>query len=218
MKAATRHKVKFVPGITAALLVLALAVGCGSDSGTGSADPEQIVAEAWNLFSSGDFSAAESRFSDAIAVATKDAVEAEAFEGRAWSRARLGNMNGALDDFIEVLTVYALPTQDRYAGISLVYLALRDYENAAEKSNWALVVYNVPYTFSHDNSVTDTTLKLVRAMSRFHLGFYASANDDVDDLASIYGGPTVNPNSPDFVADLMEALQYYREQYGQGLN
>lgn len=213
MRAATINRVGFVPGLIAALCVLVLIGACGSDSSTGSGDAEQLIAEGWNRFEAGNFSGAEGSFTDALAATTKDETRASAFEGRAWSRARLGKLDDSLADFNEIRAL-GLDTQIRFAGISLVYLALKDYPEAAEKSGWALTLYgSTPVHFDHDPNITNTTMMMVRMISNFHLGDYILANDDVADL----GGPTLNPTSPNFVANLLEAIQDLREQYGQGL-
>jgi tetratricopeptide (TPR) repeat protein len=210
MKAAKINKVKFAPGLMAVLMFMALAVGCSSDDGGGGGSPSVLVSEGWSLFEQGKFSEAVSKFN---AAADQDSDLAEAYDGLGWSYARLGMLNESIDEFTFVLSVLVDPSQDTYAGASMAHLAAKNYEDASNMSNWALVVYGDTYTFSHDNSVTDTTLRLVRAISRFHLGLYESASDDVQEL----GGPTLSPTSPNFVADLMEAIQDIREEYGGGL-
>lgn len=210
MKASTILRVKFAPGLTAVLVLAALSLGCGSDGGGGGGTPAVLVAEGWSLFSQGQYNQAISKFN---AAADQDSDLAEAYDGLGWCYARLGMLDASLEKFTYVLSSLVDPSQDRYAGISLVYLAMKNYEDASNMSNWALVVYGEVYQFDHDSAVTDVTLRLVRAISRFHLGLYESAADDVEEL----GGPTLNPNASDFVSKLLKAIQDRRELYGQGL-
>jgi tetratricopeptide (TPR) repeat protein len=211
MKAAAIPRVKFVPGLMAVLMMSLLVLSCGSDGGGGGGGtPTMLVAEGWSLFSEGNYSQAVSKFN---AAADQDSDLAEAYDGLGWSYARLGMLQSSVDKFTFVLSVLVDPSQDTYAGASMAHLAAKNYEDASNMSNWALVVYGDTYEFDHDNDVTDTTLRLVRAISRFHLGLYESASDDVEEL----GGPTLSPGSANFVAKLLEAIQDLREQYGQGL-
>jgi len=215
MKAAAIRRVKFVPGLLAVLMMSLLVLSCGSDGGGGGGGtPTMLVAEGWSLFSEGKYSQAISKFN---AAADQDSDLAEAYDGLGWSYARLGMLQSSVDKFTFVLSVLVDPSQDTYAGASMAHLAAKNYEDASNMSNWALVVYpddpDDPYVFNHDNDVTSTTLRLVRAISRFHLGLYESASDDVEEL----GGPTLSPGSSNFVAKLLEAIQDLREQYGQGL-
>lgn len=170
----------------------------------------EFVQDGWSYFESGDFSEAVTAFSQAIDL---DSDRAEAYDGLGWSYMRLGMLESSIESFIFVLETLVDPSQDTYAGCSIVNLALGNYTDAANMANWALEVYGSQYEFQHDPDVTHVTLMLIRAIARFHLGLYASAYAD----ALALGGPTLDLDAPDFVARLLEAIQELRDQYGQGL-
>lgn len=210
MKAAATSKVKFLPAL-AILMIAVLSVGCGSDgAGNGGGPPATLADEGWRLFSEGKYSQAVSKFNQAI---DGDSDLATAYDGLGWTYARMGMLQSSVDNFTFVLSILVDPSQDTYAGASMAHLALKNYEDASNMSNWALEVYGNRYDFRYDHDVTDVTLRLVRATSRFYLGLYESSYADV----KLLGGPQLSPKASNFVAKLLEAIQELREKYGQGL-
>jgi len=209
MKGVLRFRAELVL-IAVALGGLALASGCGSEKTLG-ANPEALVQEGWQLFMGGKYSQAVSKFNEAV---NQDSNLADAYNGLGWSYARMGELGSALDNFTFVSSVLVSATRDTHAGAAITNLALKNYDDAAFRSSIAIEDYSGDYTFQYDPDVTTVTLRLVRAISYFHLGQYVSAYDDVKEL----GGPQdLSPSDPDWVAELLDALQDLRQQYGQGL-
>lgn len=208
MKGQAILKMMFVP-VVIAILATPFA-GCGSDSGNGGDNADQLAREGWNLFATGDFSGAVAKFEQAVAL--DDDLET-AYDGLGWAHARLGNLEISLDNFLIVDAYIVRPSVTTFSGMAVVYLALKDYKNAADAANDALDESGGNFQFAYDPSVTDDTMRLIRAISNFREGLYVSAAADVEAL----GGPVLIPSSPDFVADVLEAIQEIREQYGQGL-
>lgn len=211
MKAVVISRAKFLPAL-AVLMIAVLTIGCGSDGGgNGGGPPDTLAEEGWQLFSEGRYTEAISKFNQAT---DEDSDLATAYDGLGWTYARMDMLQSSVDNFTFVLSVLVDPSQDTYAGASMTHLAMKNYEDASNMSNWALEVYGNQYEFRYDKDVTDVTLRLVRATSRFNLGLYESAYADVVLLG---GPPDLNPKGPDFVAKLLLALQDLREEYGQGL-
>jgi tetratricopeptide (TPR) repeat protein len=198
----------FVP-VMMAILAISFA-GCGSEGENGGDNADKLTREGWNLFATGDFSGAVAKFEQAVAL---DEDLETAYDGLGWAHARLGNLETSLDNFLIVDAIIVRPSVTTFSGMAVVYLALKDYKNAADAANDALDESGGNFQFAYDPSVTDDTMRLIRAICNFHEGLYVSAAADVEAL----GGPVLNPSSPDFVADVLEAIQEIREEYGQGL-
>jgi tetratricopeptide (TPR) repeat protein len=214
MSARAILRMKFAPAAVA-MLAAVLVIGCGGDNGTGGGtNAKQLAIEGWNLFVTGEYSAAIDKFSQADALGGDVGTLQSVYNGLGWSYARLGDLDMARDDFIRVSDELAIHTNiDTNAGLSIVYLALKEYELATRFASDALSDSNGHYDFRYDPSVTEVTLRLARAIARFHQGLYEPAAADV----VLLGGPALNHNAPDFVAQLLEAIQNLREDYGQGL-
>jgi tetratricopeptide (TPR) repeat protein len=208
MKARTILKTTLVP-VAIAILTAGLGLGCG-DNGGGSGDPVQLANEGWDFFVTGEYNSAIDKFQQAVAL---DEDLESGWDGLGWTYARLGNIEAADSTFLEVFRRVGNAGADTYAGLALVSLALKNYELASDQAGFALDVSGGNYEFKYDPSVTAVTMRLVRAISRFHQGLYASAAADV----VLLGGPALNQTAPDFVAKLLEAIQDLREEYGQGL-
>jgi tetratricopeptide (TPR) repeat protein len=225
MTAAMISRMRFVPSLAVAFLLLAvMATGCGDDGQSPGGGAEALVSEGWSHFTTGDFQTAVSRFNQAIAV---EPDFRDAYDGLGWAYARLGNLekpsteaiDSAEDAFLFVLERLVKPSRETYTGAAMVALALKKYRTAALNSNWAIERFEEQYEFRFDKSVTNITLRLMRATARFNLGEYDSAYADVvvlNDLLNL-GLPQLNPTSPDFVAKVMSQLQTVRERSGGGL-
>lgn len=209
MKARTILRMKFAPAVIA-LVMVGLAAGCGKDEGGGE-NANQLAAEGWNLFVTGDYSAAIDRFNRAAAL---DTDLETAWNGLGWSYARLGDLEASRDSFFFVTSTLGVQNNNETnAGLSIVALAIKDYDLASDYAGYLLGDTNYNYEFPYDPSVTDVTLLLIRAIADFNLGDYDGALADV----ILLGGPSLNPSAPDFVAKLLVAIQDLREQYGEGL-
>jgi tetratricopeptide (TPR) repeat protein len=228
MTAAMISKMRFVPGLAVAFLLLAIiATGCGDDGQSPGGDAAELVSQGWNLFIAKDFQSALGKFNQAIATARDPETRRNAYDGLGWAFARLGRLekpetpavDSAQEAFLFVLETMVKPSRETYTGAAMVALALKKYGTAALNSNWAIERFEEEYEFRFDKSVTNITLRIIRATARFHMGEYESAYADIvviDDLLNL-GLPTLNPTSPDFVAKVMTQLQTVREVTGGGL-
>jgi tetratricopeptide (TPR) repeat protein len=129
------------------------------------------IQSAWQAFEAKDYDSAETRFGNAINLASRsfryDSLHAEAEGGRGWTRAYKRNFTGAKDDFTKALThAQRQPRTDlnTKAGLALVYHALNEFPAAIQR---ALEVLNASqnYIFEHDNKVTHQRVRLVLAQS-----------------------------------------------------
>jgi tetratricopeptide (TPR) repeat protein len=217
MTAAMISKMRFVPGLAVAFLLLTLvASGCGDDGQSPGSDAAALVSEGWGLFVAGNYAGAVDKFNQARAI---DPDYRDAFDGLGWAYARLGQLENAEASFLFVLERLVNPSRETYAGAAVVALALKEYTSATLNANWAIERFQDTYQFQYDHDVTHITLRLIRATARFHLGEYESAYADVvvlDDLLEI-GLPALNTTSPDFVARLLSQLQTIRTSSGGGL-
>ena len=216
MTPAMISRMRFVSVLVVACLVpTAITTGC-SDSKSPGGDAALLISEGWAFFTAEDYRSAISKFSQATTDADH---KRDAYDGLGWAYSRLGQLENAEDAFLYVLGEIVDPSRETYAGACLVGLALKNYLRAEENSNWAIVRFEEEYEFRYDPDVTHITLRLVRSISRFHLGDYASSYADVvvlNDLLGL-GLPKLNTGSPGFVAKLLSQIQTIREASGGGL-
>ncbi len=222
MRSRAITKTVLLPAMAAALAAC-LAVGCGSDSSSGGGgNAQDLINQGWSSYSSGDFEGALVRFNEAIALDPDDELLGEAYTGLGWTNARLGLLETALGNFNYVTGTLLTATFDTFAGVSLLHLAVKNYDQAILRAEAVINASGGDYQFSHDPSVTDETLRLVRAIALFHLGpseieegetAYQVAARVVQSL----GGPALDPDNPRFVENLLKAIQDLREEYGDGL-
>jgi tetratricopeptide (TPR) repeat protein len=216
MTPAIISKKRLVPALTATVLLLTVLVtGCG-DNGQSSGNAAALIAEGWNLFMSADYQSAVSKFDQAISA---EPTNRDAYDGLGWSLTRLGDLQGAYNAFLHVLSYLVKPSRDTYAGQAIVTLALKEYSEAAANANWAIERFPTDYDFRYDPDVTSITLRLIRATARFHLAEYDAAYSDVvvlNDLLGL-GLPKLTPSSPDFVAKLLRQIQTIRSASGGSL-
>jgi tetratricopeptide (TPR) repeat protein len=209
MSAQNILKMTFAP-VAIAILAAGLGLGCGSEGGGGGGNADQLASEGWDLFVTGEYNSAISKFQQAVGL--DEDLEA-GWNGLGWTYARVGNLEAADSTFLEVFRRVGNAGPDTYSGLAIVSLALKNYELASDQAGFALDVTGGNYEFRYDPTVTAVTMRLVRAISRFHQGLYVSAAADV----VLLGGPALNQSAPDFVAKLLEAIQDRRELYGGGL-
>ena len=136
---------------------------------------QSALTEGWNFFESGEYHSADSLFSLSIPLS---GLNAESFNGRGWSKGRLGNSDGAIDDFISGIIIEFLTDDstniEMRAGIAFAYNAAERFE---ESIVYALdiVEKDTVWTFPHDTSVTTNDLLLLLAINYFNIADFDSS-------------------------------------------
>lgn len=191
-----------------AALLAALQLGCGDNpSDGGASDAAALTVQGWDRFEAGDFSAAQTRFTDAIA---KDAAYAEAYNGRGWAAMRLRDYAAALTALQDAVA-HGLQSADPLAGMALLHRDLNggDPARVIVLANQALE--RAPqYRFAHDHSLDWRDLRLLLAQGYFDTGEYLLASAQITPI----GGVAPDPQSPTFVGDLLAEI----ERLGRLLN
>jgi tetratricopeptide (TPR) repeat protein len=177
-----------------ALIALPLLValsGCGSNDGPSFASPrETAVQAAWRAFEERDYDGAQSLF---LAAAGRDARNADARRGLGWSRAYLGDLDAAAEDFEAALSL-APGSVDALAGLAAVELARGRRPQAISRARAALAA-DPDWVFPHrgDVNAEDLHLILAQAYALSGPGAYDEAQAELDLLDPKNG---LDPASP----------------------
>ncbi len=136
------------------------------------------LTDAWALFESGDFSAAEEAFKSSK---DRDALNPDAFLGLGWTQARLLNFNAAVSNFriMQSITTDPALQADAYAGLTVCFAAMQDDDSAIENAQITLQM-QPNYAFSHDTYIDVKALNIVVARSYLNKGDYLSAMQVVE--------------------------------------
>jgi len=170
-----------------------LLMGCGGKKST---KPEktaqQLTAEAWTLFESGEYDNAKSGFEQAL---TKDVNFADAYNGRGWSNGFLDLKDEALSDFQSAIAK-GLDKPDAQVGLAGLYLGKEEFQSAINHSSAALSA-DSDYAFSHKPSINYLDLRLILAQAYYGLGgdYLDSAQVQVDHLNPANHLDPANPNT-----------------------
>jgi len=162
---------------------------------------QELVDEGWSAFEAGDFATAEAKFDTAI---TNDGSLVDAYNGRAWSRARKRKYTQARQDFEQALSL-DIDFQEARAGLALVLHVLNEFQEAIDAAQTVLSAAP-DFVFSHDTSVTTASLRIVLAHSYFSLGQYEQAAQQLDIL------DPVNAPYPTDPAELLRAIMRFMGQ------
>ncbi len=179
------------------LLAVSLCVGCGDEENGGL--PTQEVADGWRAFQRADFTAAISSFSTA---ASKAPGWGEPYSGLGWSYAAEDSLARAEENFSLAVAKGATLT-DAWAGLALVNLALRKFQEGGIAAREALKLGQDKYVFRYDSQVNARVLRIAYAECAFYLGDYATAEEQVELVSQ---ESLLDPNDPDYVERLMEAI------------
>lgn len=161
------------------VLLLAILAGCKSDSkSTGpTGDVRSYAREGWISFEHAEYGAAFASFSAALAV---DPGYADAWGGLGWSQARLFHAPDAINAFRQALTI-APNSNDACAGMSFAYYGNQDYR-LADSTATVLINRATVWVFQHDEGITLSDLRALRASSRYLQGNYTGALTAVQEL------------------------------------
>ena len=189
-----------------AVLLVAVAAGCGGGGGTEPPDPTAagLTAEGWDAFETGDAATADARFTDALAL---DADYADAYTGRGWVALRGDDYAGATAHFASALARSAA-ARDAAAGRVLAEAAL-DHPQTVRDEGLSLLAAQPGYSFSHDSSYSATDLRWLVARAAMDLGDYQTAVDQLDLLTT---NPVPDPQDVGFVEAALALLEDLRDQ------
>jgi tetratricopeptide (TPR) repeat protein len=173
-------------------LIGMLLLGCGgSNNGTKpEKSAQELTADGWSLFESGDLDDAQLKFDEAL---TKDADYADAYNGKGWCAALLDQETEALSHFL-MANDKGLDKPDAHVGLAGIYLGQEEFESAITHA-WAALSMDSNYVFSHQTSIDYLDLHLILAQAYYGLGgdYLDSSQVQVD-----YLNPTndLDPTNP----------------------
>ncbi|MBX7151993.1 hypothetical protein K1X84_10160, partial [bacterium] len=163
------------------------------------------VQSGWTKFSAADFAGAITDFNDAVGL---DANYGEAYTGQGWTRLKQDQLAPAITSFTNALAHGG--GNDAHAGKAFAELNSQNHANAVTDVDAVVTITGTTassYTFSHDNTITQTDLLWVKARAHFLLGQYAQAQTVVNVLAP---SNTLNPGSPTYQQDLAALIESLR--------
>lgn len=159
----------------------------------------------WAKFETADFEGALIEFNGAIAL---DAAYGDAFLGKGWSLLKGNQLALAITAFTSAVTNGSI--NDARAGRAIAYLDDQNQAQAITDVNAVVTITSniaSPYTFSHNNTITEKDLLWVKARAHFLLAQYASAQIVVNVLAP---NNTLDPQSPTYTTDLAALIESLR--------
>jgi hypothetical protein len=190
-------------------LLLALQLGCGSESPTdgGPLNAATLTAQGWDQFEASDFAQARDKF---VQATGKDASYGEAYNGLGWASMKFGSYTEALTAFDNAVG-HGVTSADPLAGKAILHRDL-DGGNPTQViiAASAALTKSPGYSFTHDRRLDWRDLRLLLAQARFQQGDYVAANDQV----VLLGGNSQDPQSASFIRDLLAEL----ERLGKLLN
>lgn len=156
-----------------------------------STEPEktaaQLTDDGWKAFSVSNYTAAASIFLAAIA---KDPIYTDAYNGLGWSFARLDSLTKAKSNFDKAIQQNSALV-DAYVGRAGVLKKMNDH-NAATSDALQALQLNATYSFSRDNRISYTDVRLLLSECYYNLQRYTDAQAEVDRLRSILGLSIIN--------------------------
>ncbi len=184
-------------------LIIAIGLSCSSSSNSDLSD-EELFDQAWGNFTAGNFTTAQGDFSD---LQQRGTMPAEALNGLGWSSAYLGLLQTAVGSFLNALDQSPSESlrDDIYAGLVISYDALDESQSCLDASD------NVSqnWSFAYRSGLDYNDIVLLRAISYYALGNFASSLLEVKRLASTF---TVDINTIDGRAALAAKIEELRNQ------
>jgi hypothetical protein len=152
---------------------------CSSPDGDGDTTPtgptlDELIAQGWQAFESGDFQTANSKFNEAR---QKDSGPVDIFVGLGWSLFRLDNLTQAKNEFLAGSGKTDAPA-DLFAGWAFVLNALKDYRNSNTQATQALGK-DATWSFSHGASLNADDLHVLKAENHFLLTEFSESLAEV---------------------------------------
>ena len=160
------------------LIILAYLIDCSIYEET-IQNAENIVPVAWDLFEDGNYSAAYSKFDEALDI---DPNNQEAYHGRAWTALLLSDARDAINDF-KAAIYYGNSSLDPLAGLAFAYHADQEYSSAITKAE-AVLSSNSNYYFEHKPLINYRDIHLVLAAAYFQTGNLSKTYDHILALGS----------------------------------
>ncbi len=149
------------------------------------AQVQELIAEGWNAFESGDFETAVTKFTDAVVLENGkyDTLRAEALSGRGWSRVYLADLQNARNDFdgANRLDTSRKIKNDITAGFGVVFNAMNKYSSCTSVLE-PLLRDTPDYEFDHRPAVNAFRLRLMVAQSYYVLGNFVKVASHLDIL------------------------------------
>lgn len=176
--------------------------GCGEDTTQPGAE---LITSGWEKFEAKDYAAAQVDFLNALG---EDSSLAEAYVGLGWSSLKTDQLAVASLAFSTALFYGA--EADAYAGKAYADLNLDKQTDAiADVAAVVTITGNTAttYTFSHDDTITQTDLLWIKARAHFLLAQYDQAQIAVNVLSP---GNNLNPSSPTYVTELAALIESLR--------
>ncbi len=161
-----------------AAALLASLTGCGSnDTFPPLIDVEDGIRLGWEAFERADYGRAEAMF---VATLRTDGRSAEARRGLGWSRAYVGDLDGASANFEAALTLETGHV-DALAGLAAVEHARGEWDAAIGRAREALA-RDASWTFAHREGVDAEDLRLLVAQASALSGpaLYDDAQSELD--------------------------------------
>ncbi|MFQ5632351.1 MAG: tetratricopeptide repeat protein [bacterium] len=138
---------------------------------------DELIAQGWQAFESGDFQTANSRFNEAR---QKDSGPVDIFTGLGWSFFRIDNLTQARNEFQAGSGKSDAPA-DLFAGWAFVLNALKDYRNSNAQATRALSL-DAAWGFSHGSGLNTDDLHVLKAENHFLLIEFSESLAEVQSL------------------------------------
>lgn len=188
--------------LTGLLLLGVLFAACSKDNSSDNKSATQLITEGWQAYSARDYTTAASDFAQAVA---KDANQVDGYNGAGWSNAKLFDLTKASSGFTSGLARDS-SNAELQAGIAFVYSAQKNY---AQSVVYALkvVTANPSWTFSHDATITVSTLHLLLAEDYFAQAAYDLSLQQVVILNPSFNADPTSVSGQTSIAKEIERLR-----------
>ena len=180
-------------------LLIGNLAGCGEDVAVVAPDAGERIDEGWREYIAGNYEDAIAKYQEAL---EEDSSSAEAHNGIAWARARLGQTRDSIDSFRKAVARDP-GNADAHAGLAGAYLADGDYERAIASAN--LVLSLQPEYESHHDDIKAADIHILLAECYYSIGDYAAAKAQIDLLGGT--GKFLDTSSPTYLRDLLLLIE-----------
>lgn len=174
----------------------------GDDTGPTGPPVEELIAQGWQAFESGDFQTANSRFNEAR---QKDSGPVDIFVGLGWSLFRLDNLTQSRNEFQAGSGKTDAPA-DLFAGWAFVLNALKDYRNSNTQASLALGK-DATWSFSHGSGLNADDLHVLKAENHFLLTEFSESLAEVQILNPSFSADIQSTADQQLLATEIERLK-----------
>ncbi|MBL51003.1 MAG: hypothetical protein CMG57_03500 [Candidatus Marinimicrobia bacterium] len=155
---------------------------------------EDLANYGWDMYEAGNFLDAREWFGDAL---KKDSSYYDSYNGMGWTMGHLRQADSSVHYFSMYLSndTNFVDKLDFYAGLSFGYNALGDDVNARKYCNIFFgnqnPILDPDWVFSHNKKINHLDVRLVLAVSEFHLALFDNCQSSINKIYKDAGSSIV---------------------------